>query len=61
MFSRSEDVEAHALFKRGWSISAIARHLDCDRKTARSYLNGDRWWGCAGRRRPTRSTRSSAT
>jgi predicted transcriptional regulator len=42
MFSRSEDVEAHALFKRGWSISAIARHLDCDRKTVRSYLNGDR-------------------
>jgi hypothetical protein len=23
MFSRSEDVEVHALFKRGWSISAI--------------------------------------
>ncbi len=42
MFSRSEDVEAHALVKRGWSISAIARHLDCDRKTVRSYLNGDR-------------------
>ena len=42
MFSRSEDVEAHALFKRGWSISAIARHLECDRKTVRSYLNGER-------------------
>jgi len=42
MFSRSEDVEADALFKRGWSISAIARHLECDRKTVRSYLNGDR-------------------
>jgi len=37
MFSRSEDVEAHVLFERGWSISAIARHLDCDRKTVRSY------------------------
>jgi len=23
MFSRSEDVEVHALFKRGWSISAM--------------------------------------
>jgi len=42
MFSRSEDVEVHALSKRGWSISAIARHLGCDRKTVRSYLNGDR-------------------
>jgi transposase len=42
MFSRSEDVEVHALSKRGWSISAIARHLDCDRKTVRAYLNGER-------------------
>ncbi len=42
MFSGSEDVEADALFKRGWSISAIARHLDRDRKTVRSYLNGER-------------------
>ena len=42
MFSRSEDVEAHALSKRGWSISAIARHLGRDRKTVRSYLAGDR-------------------
>ena len=42
MFSRSEDVEAHVLFERGWSISAIARHLERDRKTVRSYLNGDR-------------------
>jgi transposase len=42
MFSGSEDVEADALFKRGWSISAIARHLDRDRKTVRSYLTGER-------------------
>lgn len=42
MFSRSEDVEVHALFKRGWSISAIARHLEYDRKTVRAYLNGER-------------------
>jgi transposase len=42
MLSRSEDVEVHALSKRGWSISAIARHLGCDRKTVRAYLNGDR-------------------
>jgi len=42
MLSRSDDVEVHALFRRGWSISAIARHLECDRKTVRSYLNGER-------------------
>ncbi len=40
MFTGEEDVEAHALFKQGWSISAIARHLDRDRKTVRSYLAG---------------------
>ena len=27
MFSVGEDVEADALFKRGWTVSAIARHL----------------------------------
>jgi len=45
MFSRSEDVEVHALFKRGWSISAIARHVERDRKTVRAYLNGERQAG----------------
>ena len=42
MLTQGEDVEAHALRQRGWSISAIARHLDRDRKTVRAYLNGDR-------------------
>jgi transposase len=42
MLSVGEDVEADALFKRGWTISAIARHLDRDRKTVRSYLSGER-------------------
>jgi len=42
MLTQGEDVEAHALKERGWSISAIARHLERDRKTVRSYLNGDR-------------------
>src|SRR3954454_18654948 len=42
MLTEGEDVEAHALKERGWSISAIARHLERDRKTVRSYLNGDR-------------------
>jgi transcriptional regulator len=27
-----EEVEAHALRQRGWSVSAIARHLGHDRK-----------------------------
>jgi transposase len=35
-------VEAHALRARGWSISAIARHLGRDRKTVRAYLTGER-------------------
>jgi transposase len=30
------------LEKRGWSISAIARHLGRDRKTIRAHLNGER-------------------
>ena len=42
MLTWREDVEADALHKRGWSISAIARHLDRDRKTIRAYINGDR-------------------
>ena len=36
MLTRGEDVEVHALKERGWSISAIARHLWRDRKTVRS-------------------------
>jgi transposase len=50
MLTQGEDVEAHALKERGWSISAIARHLERDRKTVRSYLNGDRE---PGRRAPS--------
>jgi hypothetical protein len=42
MLTRGEDVEVHVLKERGWSISAIARHLGRDRKKVRSYLNGDR-------------------
>lgn len=45
MFTREEDIDAHALAKRGWSISAIARHLGRDRKTIRAYLNGTRTAG----------------
>jgi transposase len=42
MFRVGEGVEAFALSKRGWSISAIARHLGRDRKTVRAYLSGER-------------------
>lgn len=35
-------VEAQALRARGWSISAIAGHLEHDRKTIRACLNGER-------------------
>ena len=41
MLTREEDIDAHALRRRGWSISAIARHLGRDRKTIRAYLNGE--------------------
>lgn len=42
MITREEELEAQALRARGWSISAIARHLGLDRKTVRAYVNGDR-------------------
>jgi transposase len=40
MLTWEDDVEVHALHKRGWTISAIARHTGRDRKTVRAYLNG---------------------
>jgi transposase len=42
MLTEEDDVEIHALAKRGWSISAIARHTGRDRKTVRAYLRGKR-------------------
>ena len=62
MLTWEDDVEVHALRKRGWSISAIARHTGHDRKTVRKYLAGERQAGSRvpGRHR-TRSTRSSTT
>jgi transposase len=52
MLTHGEDVEAHALRSRGWTISAIARHLGRDRKTVRSYINGERTPGVRVRRTP---------
>ena len=48
MLTREDDVDAHALHRRGWSISVIARHLGRDRKTIRAYLSGGRvaGWDC---------------
>ena len=51
MLTQGEDVEIHALVQRGWSISAMARHLERDRKTVRAYVHGERQPGV--RRRPT--------
>jgi transposase len=42
MLTREEDVDAHALHAKGWTIAAIARHLGRDRKTIRGYLKGER-------------------
>ncbi len=50
MLTQEDDVDAHALARRGWTVSAIARHLGHDRKTIRSYLSGGRVAGSAARR-----------
>ncbi len=38
MLTQEDDVEMHALAKRGWKVSAIARHTGRDPKTVRKYL-----------------------
>ena len=38
MLTEEDDVEINALARRGWSVSAIARHTGRDRKTVRKYL-----------------------
>ena len=45
MLTQEDDVDIHALRRRGWSISAIARHVGRDRKTVRAYLEGKRQVG----------------
>ena len=52
MLTHGEDVEAHALRQRGWTIAAIARHQGRDRKTIRAYLNGSRAPGIRARSSP---------
>ena len=60
MLTREEDIDVHALRKRGWTISAIARHLGRDRKTIRAYLAG-RSRGPGGQLARIRSTGSRRT
>ncbi len=45
-------MEAQALRGRGWSISAIARHLNRDPKTIRAYMSGQRRPGERASSRP---------
>ena len=45
MLTQEDDVDIHALRRRGWSISAFARHVGRDRKTVRVYLEGKRQVG----------------
>jgi transposase len=52
MLTWEDDVEVHALRKRGWSISAIARHTGHDRKTVRKYLGGQHKPGVRARPSP---------
>ena len=52
MITQGEDVEIHALKNQGWSISAIARHVDRDRKTVRAYVRGERRPGARRRSAP---------
>ena len=42
MLTWEEDVEISALHHRGWTISAIARHLGRSRTTIRAYVRGER-------------------
>src|ERR1700683_4180605 len=42
MLTEEDDVEIHALARRGWSVSAIARHTGRDSKRIRKYLSGTR-------------------
>ena len=52
MLTWEDDVEVHALRKRGWSISAVARHTGRGRKTVRAYLAGGACLGCRARPGP---------
>jgi transposase len=52
MLTQEEDVDIHAMQRRGWTVSAIARHTGHDRKTVRAYMNGQRQPGARRQARP---------
>jgi transposase len=52
MLTEEEFVDVTALHRRGWTISAIARHLGRDRKTIRAYVEGRRQPGVRRRAVP---------
>ena len=52
MLTPEEDVEITSLKARGWTISAIARHVGHDRKTVRAYLAGQREPGVRAKSAP---------
>ncbi|MBX7432354.1 helix-turn-helix domain-containing protein [Mycobacterium sp. Y57] len=54
MLTWEDDLEIHALHKRGWTIAAIARHTGRDRKTISDYLSGKRTPGVRARPGPDR-------
>ena len=60
MLSREDVVEIVALHRRGWSISAIARHTGRDRKTVRAWL-GAASGGVRAARRRACSSRTART
>ncbi len=51
MLKREDDVDACALHRQGWTISAIARHLDMTERHPWAYVTGGR---TAGARAPAR-------
>ena len=53
MLSWEADLQARASRQLDWSISAIARYLQADRKTVRAYLPGEREPGKRSRSPPT--------
>ena len=40
MLTWEPTMQVHALHARGWTISAIARHVGINRRTVRAYLAG---------------------
>ena len=63
MLTREDDVDAHALRRQGWTITAIAKRLGHDHKTIRAYLAGDRVAGqrASSHRDPLQPFRGHAT